>query len=196
MSCLEHRRLSQLFVFFPYHPLWKLCRHFLPWLIPLSHENLIPQTYFISFLYTVALQGATKHCNKNFSSLGGAVAAEIVREWLVLAYLPIPTSSPDRGGSSVGEHSPVYSVCQNSIVCIEELGYVIEPWWTQLALQENGMTIPYWEDILVRMERDSALRALDFRRQSPARPRSFLLYIGTAHRLWTAQADGWREPEL
>lgn len=49
MLCLKHRRLSQpLCIFFIIIPLWKL-RHFLPWLIPLSHENLIPQAHFISF---------------------------------------------------------------------------------------------------------------------------------------------------
>lgn len=122
------------------------------------------------FLYTVVLQGATKHCSRNFSSLGGAIAAQIVGGWLVLAYLPMPTPSPDRGAGSSEEHS------FGCIQLLSEFRFhrlykrtgasnrtLMSP---SLPFRRMGWRFPAENTVLWERQRDGVLRVPTFRRSA------------------------------
>lgn len=100
MLCLKHRRLSQpLCIFFIIIPLWKL-RHFLPWLIPLSHENLIPQAHFISFYILRFFGGPQSIVIRTFAPWGVILLLRLQGSdccWLISPLHPI---SRWRGGSA------------------------------------------------------------------------------------------------
>lgn len=92
MLCLKHRRHSQpLCIFFIIIPFWKL-RRFLPWLIPLSHENLIPQAHFISFYILRFFGGPQSIVIRTFAPCGVILLPRLQGSdccWLISSLHPI-----------------------------------------------------------------------------------------------------------